>query len=665
MADIFISYAREDRETVAKLAAALEGAGYSLWWDRHIATGAEFSADIEREIKAAKAVIVAWSQTAISSHWVKDEATYARDAGKLVPISLDQTEPPMGFRQFQASDLAGWRGAADAAEFVKLKDSIGQKVGARRATPGAARSVPSVRQIPIARRFLIGGAAIILAAAAALAFWQPWKGGPGRVGGAAQPASIAVLPFTDLSEAKDKAYFADGVAEEILNALAQLEGLHVVGRTSSFAFRDKQEDLRAIAQALGVATILEGSVRSAGDHLRVTAQLISAADGFHLWSETYDRPAGDIFAIQDEIAKSVASALSIKLMNADKPLRDEGTSDLEAYHLYLQGHFHFLQRSGDHLPKAIELFKAAIARDPKFARAHAGLAQVYTVLSAYSNAPAVETRAEAERYARIAIDLDPKSAQAHAALGLLATQHSDWRESIEDYTRAMALDPADSTSVLWFAILRIVLGQASQAEQLLAEALTIDPASGINLYWHSRALIALGRMEEAERDAQRAVDLGLLGAYGHLGYFAFRRGDWKAAAEFIRQSWLGFPLSERDLTFSRLCNERVDGDPARLGELVKALDQNFASPDPIVNESVLVALAKVGRVEQALSLFNAMELRDPDEVLFWLWTPEARAARQHPAFKTFARKQNWVEAWRASGWPDVCRPVGADDFKCE
>ena len=233
-----------------------------------------------------------------------------------------------------------------------------------------------------ARRKVVAGTGLVLALAAAVWFGrEALRPGPqtaaSSIGGT---PSIAVLPFVDMSPGKDQEYFADGLAEELLNALAKIPELRVTGRTSSFQFKGRNEDLRVIGQKLNVATLLEGSVRKAGNHARITVQLVKAADGFHLWSQTYDRELTDIFAVQDDIARSVATALKVRLLVKDKPPTADYRGNAEAYNLYLKGRYHWNQRTSEGYRKAIEFFREALDIDPNFARAYVGLADSYAFL---------------------------------------------------------------------------------------------------------------------------------------------------------------------------------------------------------------------------------------------------------------------------------------------
>ena len=384
MADIFISYARADRDRIEKLAAAFEGEGYSVWWDRQIVGGAEFSKDIVRELAAAKAVIVAWSKESIVSRWVQDEALTAADAGKLIPICLDGVDAPMGFKQFHVLDLARWRGDIDAPEFQDLSRAVKARLTGERQpapTPGAKKTGANKLRKPVTLA-AIGFVALALIAGAVIMT----RGRTPVADGAAvvdldgaltsDGASIAVLPFTDLSEAGDQEFFSDGISEEILNVLVRIPDLKVAGRTSSFSFKGKNADLREIGATLGVSHLLEGSVRRSGARLRITAQLIRSDDGFHLWSETFDREQTDIFEIQDEIARAIADQLALSLGLDDGPIIPDRTDDIVAYENYLRAEQLYFKRGKENLEIAALMLGEVIARDPDYAPAWSALSGV-------------------------------------------------------------------------------------------------------------------------------------------------------------------------------------------------------------------------------------------------------------------------------------------------
>src|SRR5438132_7737098 len=285
-------------------------------------------------------------------------------------------------------------------------------------------------------RLTAGRVAVLLAAtgivaAAPLIVWHFAKvrGAPPSASSEVRtPAgsSVAVLPFVNLSRDKDDEYFSDGITEEVINALANVEGVRVVCRTSAFAYKGKNLSVRKIGEELAVSTVLEGSVRREGNELRIAAQLINAADGYHLWSKTYDRTLENVFALEDELARSITDALRPQLLKEVPPLVNQATSSTEAHDLYLRGRHFWNKRTADDLKRATALFRQALDVDPRYALAHAGLADSYALLAEYSPARPDEVLPQASEHARKALELDPALAEPHATLGLLAMDRYDW-----------------------------------------------------------------------------------------------------------------------------------------------------------------------------------------------------------------------------------------------
>lgn len=336
--------------------------------------------------------------------------------------------------------------------------------------------------------------------------------------------SIAVLPFADMSPEGDQAYFSDGITEEILNTLARVEELKVAARTSAFAFRDRQLDLRAIADSLGVDYLIEGSVRKSGDQLRITAQLIDATDGTHRWSDSYDRTLDDVFAIQTEIAEAIADQLRVPLGLDDPSALVSPTEDLEAYDLYLTARGRLRER-GSEVAEAIRLFEAAIARDSNWAPAWAGLAEAREILVWYPEAwaktlpddPIARDEAwrsgfaarlePAEQAARRALELDARSASAWTALGSVLRDRRDWAASEEAYLRALQLDSDNSEAIHQYAEMLEATGRIADAVTAARRAAGLDPAPvrrgmyGWMLVVDDRPDEALPILEQAVADA--------------------------------------------------------------------------------------------------------------------------------------------------------------------
>src|SRR5256885_8678630 len=339
--------------------------------------------------------------------------------------------------------------------------------------------------------------------------------------------SIAVLPFANLRADPGFHYLSDGIAEDIINALAQLQGLRVAARTSSFAFRGHAADLAEVGAKLKVATVLEGSVRKAGNRLRVTAQLVKVSDGYHLWSERYDREMTDVFAIQDEIAKAIAGRLQVTLGDDGAPLVTPATDNLGAYHLYLKGRYYLAQR-GLGLKRALDCFHQALTLDPSYALAHAGLAEACTVLAQYGLVPPGTLRAKARAAACRALDLAPQLAEAHAAPGTGSfVMDWDWAAAARELRQAIALNPRYVIARLWLSYYLVFV--EDRFEDGIAHgrrAVELDPLAPLPSMQLGMSLMGAGRLEEAIAPLERAaalaptmflppIHLGLL--YNELG----------------------------------------------------------------------------------------------------------------------------------------------------
>ena len=297
--------------------------------------------------------------------------------------------------------------------------------------------------------------------------------------GPRQAPSIAVLPFDNLSGDQEQEFFCDGVAEEIINALTRVEGLHVVARTSSFAFKGRNIDIREIGSKLNVNTVLEGSVRKSGNMLRIAVQLISVADGYQLWSEKYDREVEDIFAIQDEIALAIVNTQAVQLMGRQEaPLTRRHTSNVEAYTLYLKGRFHWNKRSEEEIHRGIEHFELSIRKDSRYALAYAGLADCFNILGYYCAQSPQETFPKARANAVKALELDDTLAEAHTSLAFATLLYDwDWSSAETGFQRALALNPDYATAHHWYAEQLALMGRTDEATDIARRVLAFDPLS--------------------------------------------------------------------------------------------------------------------------------------------------------------------------------------------
>jgi TolB-like protein/Tfp pilus assembly protein PilF len=356
---------------------------------------------------------------------------------------------------------------------------------------------------------------------------------------AATERSIAVLPFMNLSSDPENEYFSDGITEEILNALVKVSDLKVASRTSSFAFKGHQSDVREIAEKLGVATVLEGSVRKAGNRVRITGQLIGAADGYHLWSETYDRQLEDIFAIQDDIAQSIVAALKATLAGDEgEKLVVPTTDNLEAYTLYLKGRFHYNKDTEAGLRKSLELYEQALQHSPEYAKAWAGIADSWMHLADDYVSPEKGYTA-AKEAAEKALELEPELAEAHTARGKVLGWY-DWEFGAGELAlrRAVGANPNYAEAHWALGSLLPTTGHMKEALKEVQTAQMLDPLSPVTAYWHARFLLYARRAEEAIEESRRALNLDPDFAYGLaiLGRAQLLEGKGQEAVDSLRRS---------------------------------------------------------------------------------------------------------------------------------
>jgi TolB-like protein/Tfp pilus assembly protein PilF len=321
--------------------------------------------------------------------------------------------------------------------------------------------------------------------------------------------SIAVLPFANMSADKDQEYFCDGIAEEAINALTQLEGLHVVARTSAFAFKGTLEDIRAIGRKLDVDTVLEGSVRKAGDRLRITTQLVNVADGYHIWSERFDRKAEDVFAIQDEIALAVVEKLRVKLLSGEQgALLRRHTEDRKAYHHYLKGRYFFNRRYEGDFQRAITHFQEAIAHDPVYVLPHVGIADAFNILGIWGFLPPGEAYSRAKAAAERALEIDDTFADAHVAMASeLAFYEWDLKRADHHFKRAFELKLSKAIGYTWAGLTLCAREKYDAASAAARRAVELDPLSPIVHTAAASVHVGIGRVDDALGLLEKALEL--------------------------------------------------------------------------------------------------------------------------------------------------------------
>jgi len=358
-------------------------------------------------------------------------------------------------------------------------------------------------------------------------------GRPPAVAGSLPTKSIAVLPLINESGDPKDEYFSDGLSEELIAALAQISGLKVIGRSSSFQFKDKKEAPRTIGEKLGVSTLLEGTVRKQGDRVRIVAELVNAADGIELWTRTFDRELKDIFAVQEEIARAVADSLKVTLLGtADNSAQRGAPDSVEAHNAYLQGRFYLQRRNLEDFRRAVAYFNEAIRLDPNYALAYAERSEAWTFIGDLSPEQKKEAWAAAKNDAEKAVAIGSNLAEAHAALGWVRF-FSEWRfaEGLRELRRANELAPANPTTNDLLSRVLVYMGQLEEAEKLVRQAIELDPLAYFARNNLARLLLAEGKLDEADAEARKSVELQPTGAASHRWQVlvAIQRGDGETA----------------------------------------------------------------------------------------------------------------------------------------
>lgn len=562
MARVFLSYAREDVETARKLAGVLSESGQTVWWDRHVHGGANFSSEIDRELKNAQIVMVLWSATSIASAWVQDEAAEGRDTNRLVPATLDSTKPPLGFRQLQCVDLSSWAKHDRTEPIDDLLDAF-SKIVAAEATARAGDNGPTSVTI-----------------------------------------SICVLPFVNLSDDSEQEYFSDGITEDIITDLSKVSALSVVARNSAFTFKGRVVDAKEVARTMDVSHVLEGSVRKSGTRIRISAQLVAGDTGRHLWAERYDRDLTDIFEIQDEISHAIVSALELRLLPEErKAIEERGTSNAEAYRFYLMARQQWIGGTfGDvKRDEAIgRICQQAVQLDPNYAEAWALMAIALAELRFWhgkeTNALPAAERAlsikpdlpealcvkarfleeqgdqdEANKLIDAALRGNPQSWEVNREAARMLFRQGRIEESIPYFERATSLVSTDYYNPVMLMTCYQAMGDKeglSRAARLTFEraerALAIEPTNGSAIANGARGLATLGEVDRAREWIERGLllDPDNLAMRYNLGCtLAVTLDDDEGAMDVLRAYF------ERVNTSSQIKHAEVDPDFAHLREM--------------------------------------------------------------------------------------------------
>ena len=481
---------------------------------------------------------------------------------------------------------------------------------------------------------------------------------------AAPKNSIAVMAFDDLSPAHDQEYFSDGMSEEILNALARVKGLKVIGRSSSFEYKGKNVGARQVGRALGVAHLLQGSVRRQGDRLRITAALVQTADGEQEWSQTYDGKLADVFDLQESCARDIAAQLKVALAtNGGDRLVARASDSPQAYALFLEAQTLVNRRFGDSLPRAIALLQQATALDPNFARAWSKQAIAYAVLTQYIGGDWTTNWKLSDAAARRALALDPNDPEAYTALSYNSFSQRRYVDMVEPMRRALEIDPDNAAANYWAANETSALGRTAVTESRLDAVLRHDPANALVLFYKGamrwRAADAAGT-----RDAVRRMgnDQSPWSQF-LLSWLSAGAGDIEGGAKQHAYADKGFGTTFSIDELEAIYRGTFQGEAQRQAGLRIVASR----PD---DDWVPTLLLQLGEPARSFAAFEHGKSGLSDAYLNWLWQTESwsRKARQDASFQGFAKRIGMVDYWKQFGWPDLCKPTpakGPDAFACQ
>jgi TolB-like protein len=681
MPDIFLSYSREDQPTARRFAEALQREGFTVWWDQSLRSGEAYDKVTETALREAGAVIVLWSPVSVESRWVRSEATTADRRGTLMPVMIEPCERPIMFELTHTVDLCHWKGEADDPAWRTFVSDVRQFIDGGRGQPSSSNANANANAQPtpsgatgVRRRtglFIAAASAALLLAGATMMWFSQHRAdevqsdqaaAPKRTG----PVTLAVLPFADMSQAKDQEYFSDGLTEEILNQLAQVRDMRVTGRTSSFSFKGQNEDLRTIASRLNVDNLLEGSIRKDGENLRITAQLVDGWDGAHLWSKTYDRELKQVFAVQEEIARDVAQALSVTLDVGAASRATGGTTDIEAYDRYLQARSLSLGGGVESSRKAIRFLREAVALDPDFSRAWLLLAtNLGLVALSVPESEAVNLRKERDAAIQRGVALAPDSFAASTVRLSGLVDRRQWSEADELFRKVSATTGRGGEIQLeagGFLASLLATGHFKDVVENLKVLVEIEPLSLVISENLQIFQTAIGELDAAQAEYVRSQPLA--GSHSRSNLRQLLRMIYRGSTPQAVQEQFRAQANVEGLNLP-LQQAVIDS----LGDRAAALDllrQAFGNPSnqnqPVLTTLYLFADA-LGDRDLALAALRklVMDFNSPLN----LWLAPHSGVRSDPRFKQLLRETGLADFYRASGdWGDFCRPVGETDFEC-
>jgi TolB-like protein len=624
--DIFLSYNREDAARAKQFADGFTAEGLDVWWDVALRSGEAYDKVTEEALRNARAVVVLWSPRSVESRWVRAEATLADRRNTLMPAMIEPCERPIMFELVQTAELSHWHGDTSDPIWRAFASHVRDFIGKAPVAP-----TPLQRQEPLPTL---------------------------------DQLRVAVLPFLNMGGDPEQEYFADGITEDVITDLSKVSALKVIARNTAFTFKGKSVDVADVARRLNVTHVLEGSIRKAGNKVRVTAQLIDGGDASHVWAERYDRNLDDIFELQDELSQAIVKALKVKLLPDEKTaIQERGTNNTVAYDLYMRGRAAAnAARTYKDFAKAADLYRGALAVDPSCSKALSGIAMMSMQAVIYGANREMVGR-DLDRLYEDAVARSAEDVAIEVLKGVRCSFRKQWSQAYEAFEKAMAATPSiDADLATIYANQVGAVGRNNDGIRLLEEARKVDPLSAflsVNLQFNYMIARRFGD--------SRAEYLRIFNVAGnredneHNELFrVWMEGDSEAIRlqyrRFLDSQAIGLPAWKE-------CFEVLDQPEAARAILRKA-HEDPANMHGTIQMLIACHAGLHGDPQLAVAAMRRSFIDCGTFAMQLCWYPFLKEARQTPEFKQLARDLGIHDYWRATGnWGDFARPVGEDDFQ--
>lgn len=620
--DVFISYARKDAQVARQFAESFIRDGFDVWWDDALQTGEVFDEEIEQALRAAKAVVVLWSPHSVASRWVRAEATLADRNNTLLPVMIEPCERPIVFELLQTADLIHWRGNSEDPAWKDLSRQLRGFIGKH----PSQKATPSAEPLPSLDR-----------------------------------QSLIVLPFANLSHDEEQEYFADGIAEDVINDLGKVSAISVIARNTAFTFKGQPVDITHVARQLNVTHILEGSVRKAGNRIRVNVQLVEGMSGAQVWSERYDRDLEDIFALQDELSQAIVEALKVRFAPGERQaITDRSTRNVEVYDRYMRARSAANAAiSGADYINAFDMYLEVLELDPTFSPALSGLALMLQQRAVF--APDLRSKWDYGKLMSLTEGLPNSDSATMVVKASSLRRQGRWDDALEAYNKALAGAASYESEVASLkATCLFCVGRVHDAIKVAEAARKSDPLAGFNSILLQMAYLVAGKKAEGDAEYARCQGFPVNRAVAeHVAWF--RMWDHVDHDARVAQAMRHLEVAKTPLPYRAELYGLLD-KPEQTGKVLERALADSATHNSTYSFLLAYHAGLMDHVDLALDALERAVSIDT-AMLYGIWYPVLKSVRQTERFKALVRRCGIYDYWRETGeWGDFARPSGDADF---